>query len=434
MAQNTGEKTMLAEQAAQASPLDKMSSSGGGLRVFISYSREDAVFVDELEAGLKLIGYDVFIDRQMSGGEIWRQSLAHHIQQTDTVVFVLSPASARSEMCRWEVEEAIRLSKRILPVVCRAVADDPIPEQLRALNYVFFTDGRSFLHGLSELRDALDKNLDWIREHTRLHDLAMRWDLAAEADKPNRLLRGSDVALAKRWMANWVRPNPEPTQLHRTYIDASETAESARADSVRQELEERETMVKQRALAVTRAQRAARLSVVIIAAASILVGALGWYIFDSQTRAQARELHIKDRLVGYLERIFLGSKSAPGIRARQQVCSRAINATSRLATTSVQQEIVQASREFWELYFGEMNLLEQEQGMIRVVVELKKGDDLSAILNERYASKIEGAMVRFGHSLKGLEQSPLPHTSLMPLAQAVKLECSAYLDALSSSG
>jgi len=30
------------------------------------------------------------------------------------VVFMLSPASARSEICAWEVEEAARLGKRIL--------------------------------------------------------------------------------------------------------------------------------------------------------------------------------------------------------------------------------------------------------------------------------------------------------------------------------
>jgi hypothetical protein len=157
----------------------------------ISYAREDAPFAGELEMGLKALDYDVFIDRQMSGGEVWKQSLTHYIRQADTIVFVLSPASARSEMCHWEVEEATRLSKRVLPVVCRPLADEPALERIRELNYIFFTEGSSFMKALIELRDALDKNLDWIREHPRLFDVAQRWAAAGEADKSNRLLGGT---------------------------------------------------------------------------------------------------------------------------------------------------------------------------------------------------------------------------------------------------
>ena len=82
--------------ARQASRLD--TPDKGKLRVFISYSRDDLYFADQLDAALDACGL---------------------ISEADTVVFVLSPASARSEICAWEVEEAARLGKRILPVNCR---------------------------------------------------------------------------------------------------------------------------------------------------------------------------------------------------------------------------------------------------------------------------------------------------------------------------
>src|SRR5215470_7725938 len=90
----------------------------GKLRVFISYSRDDAKFADQLDAALNSCGFECLIDRHgISGGEAWKRRLGSLISQADTVVFVLSPSSAHSEVCTWEVGEAERLSKRILPVI-----------------------------------------------------------------------------------------------------------------------------------------------------------------------------------------------------------------------------------------------------------------------------------------------------------------------------
>ena len=94
---------------------------GDKLNVFISYSRDDLAFADQLDASLQLAGFETTIDRRgISGGEDWKTRLGALIRDADTVVFVLSPSSARSEICAWEVEEAVRLGKRIIPVLCRA--------------------------------------------------------------------------------------------------------------------------------------------------------------------------------------------------------------------------------------------------------------------------------------------------------------------------
>src|SRR5262249_3350380 len=103
------------QRASRAASPDK-----GKLRVFISYSRDDLYFANQLDAALKAYGFECFIDREgISGGEEWKQRLGNLIRGADTVVFVLSPTSARSEICAWEVGEAARLGKRILPVNCR---------------------------------------------------------------------------------------------------------------------------------------------------------------------------------------------------------------------------------------------------------------------------------------------------------------------------
>src|SRR5215510_13073574 len=98
-----------------------MADAGVGekLKVFISYSRKDsAEFADELLAGLKVAGFAPFLDRNdIVPSEPWEPRLGGLIEESDTVVFVISPEAVKSERCAWEVDRTINLSKRLMPVV-----------------------------------------------------------------------------------------------------------------------------------------------------------------------------------------------------------------------------------------------------------------------------------------------------------------------------
>src|ERR1700730_8123675 len=111
-----------------------MSASGLSekLKVFISYSRRDsAAFADELVAGLELAGFAPFLDRHdIAAGEEWEARLHGLIEQADTVAFVISPESVKSDGCSWEVNKACALAKRLIPLVFKSVLESEIPEQL----------------------------------------------------------------------------------------------------------------------------------------------------------------------------------------------------------------------------------------------------------------------------------------------------------------
>jgi hypothetical protein len=208
------------------------SDDRGKLRVFISYSRDDLKFADQLDAALSACGFECLIDRHgISGGEDWKRRLGNLISEADTVVFVLSPSSARSEICDWEVEEAVRLNKRILPVNCRPLEGVSPPPRLRERNYVFFYEepklpGSGFGTGLASLIVALNTDYDWLREHTRYFQRALEWDTGGRP--ANRLLSGDDIAETKAWVARRPKNAPEPTALQLDFIRASE--EGAEAD------------------------------------------------------------------------------------------------------------------------------------------------------------------------------------------------------------
>src|SRR5690242_1976462 len=92
-------------------------------RVFISYSRKDMVFADRLEAALKARGFEPLIDRtEIYAFEDWWKRIEDLIARADTVVFVLSPDSAVSDVARKEVAFAASLNKRFAPILLRPVS------------------------------------------------------------------------------------------------------------------------------------------------------------------------------------------------------------------------------------------------------------------------------------------------------------------------
>ncbi|HYH10258.1 MAG TPA: TIR domain-containing protein [Thermoanaerobaculia bacterium] len=213
------------------------------LKVFVSYARADLAFTDQLVAAMTAFDFSVTIDRKgIHGAENWKRRLGQLILESDVVVFVLSPASAGSPVCRWEVEEAIRRQKRVIPVLARPLGDSEPYEPLRDLNYIHFypepaMPGSGFGSGLALLKAALSIDVEWIREHTRVGELASRWE---DGDRnADLLLRGSELARTKQWRDARPPNAPELSPLQREFLQASEEAEEARTDAERTRLEER---------------------------------------------------------------------------------------------------------------------------------------------------------------------------------------------------
>jgi hypothetical protein len=297
-------------QASRPDSLDR-----GKLRVFISYSRDDLDFADQLDAALAdVCGFDCVMDRHgISGGEDWKRRLRNMISEADTVVFVLSPTSARSEICAWEVEEAALLNKRILPVVCQPLEGASPPLRLRDLNYIFFyADSKApasgFGTGLAKLVAALNTDFDWLREHTRYLQRATEWDRGGRPS--NRLLSGDDIAEAKAWATGRPKSAPELTVLHLDFIRASEQEAEARSNAQRQQLAamaaaqtEREQALRQAEESLKRAADAQRkrarnrnIALVIVTLSTLMAGWL-WQRAEQQREAaeQARTIAEEQR-------------------------------------------------------------------------------------------------------------------------------------------
>ena len=285
----------------------------GRSKVFISYSRLDLAFANELATALESSAdFEILIDRVGIGhGEAWRDRLGRLIVECDTLVFVLSPDSVASDVCAWEISEARRLSKRIIPVLWRAVDFSQVPDDLSAINAVPF-DGEHAVSGLPKLVAALNSDLDWLREHTRVGERAMEWEQSDRASA--YLLRGAALTSAREWLAAKPANAPPPTELQHEFIQASEQEQSRLLSDESQRLQELETAkataeaerdAAQQARAsearsarrVVRATTAGLIVAVVLLLAAVGAGWLAYQKAQDERRAAERAASANERAV-----------------------------------------------------------------------------------------------------------------------------------------
>lgn len=124
-------------------------------QTFISYSRKDSEFVAILTSHLKRMGIDPWVDKEdIPSASLWRQEILVGIQFCHNFIYVISPDSVHSEYCDIELNHALALNKRIIPVVARNCKTADIRPAVRELNYIFFEDFNEGLFNLLKVLDA----------------------------------------------------------------------------------------------------------------------------------------------------------------------------------------------------------------------------------------------------------------------------------------
>jgi pSer/pThr/pTyr-binding forkhead associated (FHA) protein len=99
------------------------------MKVFISYARQDDAAVQSLAADLVQARQQVWLDRDLGGGDAWWPEILAQIRSSTVFVFALSDNSLRSKPCRTELGYAEALGLPILPVQVGRVSTrrtDPI--------------------------------------------------------------------------------------------------------------------------------------------------------------------------------------------------------------------------------------------------------------------------------------------------------------------
>lgn len=186
--------------------------------VFISYSRRNLDFVNQLVYALKWRGKDPWFDQlkePLSGiaaGAPWWKQIQEGIESVDNFLFTISPHSISSPYCHAEINHAREHGKRLVPLLycgttdegetrqaidaaIEAIPDDQeIPDSVTSsilnlkklvranwlaisdIQYVVFASTIPFEQSLEQLVQALDLDLAWVRMHSQITQAARLWE------------------------------------------------------------------------------------------------------------------------------------------------------------------------------------------------------------------------------------------------------------------
>ncbi len=199
--------------------------------VFISYSRKDKDFVHQLNDALAAQQRNTWVDwEDIPATADWWKEVTSGIEQADAFVFIISPDSVRSQVCRNEVTHAVANNKRFIPLMRREIIDSADQAAMHPVisshNWIYFRETDNFDNAFASLINALDVDLSNARAHTRLLVRAKEWE--AGNNDASLLLQGDDLRKAETWLAQAVAKKPAPTPLHAQYISASRQAATNR--------------------------------------------------------------------------------------------------------------------------------------------------------------------------------------------------------------
>lgn len=191
-------------------------------KVFISYSRKDTDFAHRLHTALAAQGMESWVDWQgIPLTAEWMSEITAAIESADAFLYIISPDSLNSKYCQEELNIGLQNNKKLVPIVCRDPGvNDPIPDKVSATQWTFLRQQDNFEEIIPKLVEAINTDLDWVRQHTRLLQRSVEW----QKKKRNSgfLLHGADLEEAEIWRtAASAKETRQITPLQAEYIQAS---------------------------------------------------------------------------------------------------------------------------------------------------------------------------------------------------------------------
>jgi TIR domain len=110
------------------------------MRLFINYAHSDKAEVEQVVSALRKDGHEVWFEKLLPGQD-WEAILLQAISASDGLIYALSSDSVVTQWCQWELVQAVKLGKPVVPLVVTTPVK--IPETIKGLRRVDISDGVS---------------------------------------------------------------------------------------------------------------------------------------------------------------------------------------------------------------------------------------------------------------------------------------------------
>ncbi len=126
-------------EGCERSTASELRGLGESLQLFISYARPDRPNVDPLAQRLRQAGNSVWLDTDLSGGQVWWDKILDQLRQCDALLAIVSRASLKSQACTIERQYAMRLGKPVLPLAIDSLDSAVLPSDIARLQIIDYS-------------------------------------------------------------------------------------------------------------------------------------------------------------------------------------------------------------------------------------------------------------------------------------------------------
>lgn len=203
---------------------DKILPPPDGLKpmqLYFLHHKNPSNRVKELYDGLK-DSFTIWVDWEDTPvNEEWLDEIHNGINESDAVIAFLSVGALLSANFKQQVEYAVHMGKRLVPLVVEDIDFSLVMPELQSMQWLTFCD--TFIESVADcIRKACRVNELHARYHTRLLKAALNWERHS-FDHNLLLTKPDDVTRARKWLKDaTIGMDPRPTTLHLSYIVASE--------------------------------------------------------------------------------------------------------------------------------------------------------------------------------------------------------------------
>ncbi len=157
----------------------------------------------------------------VQAGENLQRAIARGVEETDSVVFVISPQALVETVCLEILNQAFQLNKRIIPVQLQALDNLKLPSVLKSLRPIGLERDGGGLTELSvqQLVGALRQDAVYYRTHKLLLRKALKWE--RQKYNPSILLRGKALRRYVTWLDVAQRREHSPIPIQQRFVRES---------------------------------------------------------------------------------------------------------------------------------------------------------------------------------------------------------------------
>ncbi|MDJ0702287.1 MAG: TIR domain-containing protein [Leptolyngbyaceae cyanobacterium MO_188.B28] len=193
------------------------NANSGMTQIFLSHAEEDRDAQEIIYELLIKQGLTIWKSGQdIQTGVDFKAAIKRGIEAADNVIYLLSPDALRSPWCQDELDYALSLNKRIIPVLIKPVDLDALPNELQALQFIDLTNPMQASGDClneSDLLKVLQQDAGYYKDHKLLLVKALKWQ--RQLRNPCILLRSHALRQAETWLKvaqKHARHRPLPIQ------------------------------------------------------------------------------------------------------------------------------------------------------------------------------------------------------------------------------